>query len=414
MEKYNDIYARPIAVNMVEDNEKIWMALFDRNGICEIDKKTRKARICKIFTEELLNGEQLYCSVEKVGNYLIFSPGMAEKIAVYDLAYDSMIYIPLNRVEHHCKQSQEEIKFWNVFRYQSSVYLLGYSYPAIIKINMKSAEIIYITDWVEEVEKNVKEGDVGGYFADGHVIIGDLALISISYMNALLELNLKTDSTRIIRINASIGGVGGISSADGQNIWLVGKRSNTNKVYCWNMKIDKMREYCLVDEDEGIFDPFYAPVCTSSKVYFMPISASNIYEFNLNTKKVEKNETLGILLEKMKNLKWPRWKTIAPRIQGNLLIFLSCDDLKWYEYNMVTGETQNYVVQIEENEEDMKLYFDTIYTKAREDNLALSERKIPLEYIIDKTMSEEKQKLCNMNTNLLTGRGIYERVCKES
>ena len=39
MKAYNETYyTKPIAMNMVEDNGKIWMSLLNRNGICEIDK----------------------------------------------------------------------------------------------------------------------------------------------------------------------------------------------------------------------------------------------------------------------------------------------------------------------------------------------------------------------------------------
>ena len=93
MKAYNETYyTKPIAMNMVEDNGKIWMSLLNRNGICEIDKVRGEARICRIFDGEPYDGKFLYSYVVKVSHYLIFSPWEAKNIAIYNLECDSMIY----------------------------------------------------------------------------------------------------------------------------------------------------------------------------------------------------------------------------------------------------------------------------------------------------------------------------------
>lgn len=252
---------------MVEDSEKMWMTLLNRNGICEIDKAMGCARICKTFAEEALDKEWLYCCVEKVGNQLIFSPGTAGNIAIYDLETDLISYIPLKYKEYNYRENQDGAKFWNIFRHHTNVYLLGYSYPAIVKVDMKSKKVTYITDWVKLVEENIEIGDDNGYFGDGYVIVDDLALVSVGCMNAVLTINLKTDCTTLRILNVPMKGIGGIASEDGENIWMVGKGNITNRVCRWNMQTGRIDEYLLPDEDEHIVDPFFAPVCIGSKVF---------------------------------------------------------------------------------------------------------------------------------------------------
>ena len=134
MEEYNEAYFRAGAWSCAEENGKIWMALKNRNGICEIDKKTLCGKIIKNFESESLADIDLYSHIEKVRNTLIFTPGMAEKIAVYNLDLQSLSYISLKILDRCYKENPFDIKFWNTLQYQSDIYMFGYSYPAIIKI----------------------------------------------------------------------------------------------------------------------------------------------------------------------------------------------------------------------------------------------------------------------------------------
>lgn len=63
---------------------------------------------------------------------------------------------------------------------------MEYSYPATIRINLESLEVTYLTNWIEEVEKNIENGNNRGYFGDGSIMMGESALIPISCISAVL------------------------------------------------------------------------------------------------------------------------------------------------------------------------------------------------------------------------------------
>lgn len=411
MNKYNEIYSRANAMNIVEDDKKIWMALSNRNGICEIDKETHSARICKVFEEESLEGEVLYCHVEKVGNYLIFSPGMASKIAVYDLECDKVSYIPLRSIEFHCKQVQDDSKFWNIFHNNSDVYLLGYTYPAIIKINTESMDVTYITDWVKEVEKNIGDGELSGYFGDGHAVINNIAMIPLGCMNGVLELNLENDQTKLRKLDISMKGIGGLSSANGEHIWMVGKGSITNRVACWNIVKNSIKELEVPDMEEDVYDPFYAPICTSSKIFLMPISAPFIYEADLNLERVEKSDILGRNFKELRSALCTWWKTMAVRLRGEWLIYVTCDDFGWHEYNVVTGERKEYYICIEEDIEKQEEYYGALYEKWRVEKRIPYERKVPLQYLVSNEAKAKGNTPYCGGRSLPIGQKLYNEVC---
>lgn len=409
MEQYNEIYLRPVAMNMVEDKDNIWMALLNRNGICKINRITRQANICRIFEDEPLDREELYYHVEKMGKYLIFSPGVAKKVAIYDTKQDSMDYILLKNVEYHYKQRQDNPKFWNIFQHRSNVYLLGYSYPAIIKINMCSMKVSYITDWVEKVEKNIADGDSNGYFGDGQVVIDNLCLIPLGCMNAVLELDFNTEKTKIIKLEIPMKGIGGISSEDGKNIWMVGKGSNTNSVVCWNILKDSIEEFQIPNMEGNVPTPFYAPICTSSKVFLMPLLAPSIYEIDMSVGKVIKNRKLESKFKNRVKAFWPWSKTIPMGLKKDWLTYLSGDDLGWHEYNVRTGEYREYYIFFEENILEINKFFDAISSKWITENKILLEQRLPLKYVVDRGI--KKQKKNERSNENLRGSGIYDQVC---
>lgn len=404
---YDKRYAKAIGMNMVEGNGKLWMALLNRNGICKIDKSTKNARIYKIFESRPLYEEFLYCCVEKVENYLIFSPGMAEEIAIVNLEDESITCIPLKKVNYICKEKQGEIKFWNIIRYQKSVYLLGVTYPAIIKLDMSLGKVEYITDWLEEVEKNIKEDDTNGYFSDGYVINNGVAIIPVSCMNAVLELDLETSRTQLRKLNITMSGIGGLSTVDGENIWLTGKGYNTNRLSCWNRQNGIIREIQLADLDESLIDPFYAPICTDKKVYLMPISAPHIYEVDINTGKVTIYDIDNSIDTAGKSV-WP-WKTISPKLYGNLLLFISGNDLRWHEYNTETGEHKSYDVYITNAESETKRYFNTLLKR----NDLVFEDNISLKYFLDNLFDKNSIEAYGKSKGFSYGEKIHNLICRE-
>lgn len=407
MKEYNERYFRPVAMNMAEEDGKIWMALLNRNGICEVDMATWKARILKIFEGEPLSKEFLYCYAEKVGKYLVFSPGVAEKIAVYDLECDSLLYLPLKTLERKYKESQKEAKFWNIISHKFDVYLLGYSYPAIVKIDMNSMELTYITDWVEEVEESIEVDDNCGYFSDGHVLNKDKALIPVGCMKAVLELDLRTDQTKLRKLDVSMKGIGGLASVDGENIWLIGRKSATNHIVHWNQKNNTIKEILLTEIDGELFEPFHTPICTDSKVLLLPCSASCIYEIEVRTEKIVKCSTLE---KELKISLWRGQKIIAPKLWKNCVLFLTYDSAGWHEYNLATGKYKNYSVCLEESAQIEEAYVNAIYKEWRDRKQVIPEAKVPLEYFVNRVLNINYKDSERWNKEVLVGNKIYSQV----
>lgn len=404
MGKYNEIYLRPAAMNMVEEDGKIWFALVNKNGICEVNRENYNVKICKKFEDKSFAEEDLYCCITKVEDKLVFSPGAADKIAIYDLLNKSIQYIPVDESRFDSKESENEWKFWNIISYQSDVYIFGYSYPVIIKIDMTSMDISYITDWIENIEKNIRDRGNYTYFTEGYVIVNNLVLLPLGCMNAILEFNLETTHTRIRKLNVSIQGISGISSADGEKIWMVGKGKQTNKVCCWNRNTDNVKEILLTDLDENIFEPFHAPICTDSGVFLYPKYASCFYKIDIRTEEIMRDKLMDDIFKDVKNPLFPGWKSLMPKFLNGKVFFIATKDLKWYEYNLKTGKIQNIAVFLEDNIDEIEPFLDAIYVKGIKER-AFFEKKLPLKFFIGK-----KLEVKHNNNTLLIGEKIWANV----
>lgn len=411
-EKYNDIYFRPMGVNIAEEKGKAWMALITKGGICEIDIVTHTAKIRKVFEERSLSKRALYSHLEKVGDKLVFLPDKSAEIAIYDLECDSITYIPLRIPEYEYKECQDNQKFSMALQYKSDVYLFGYSYPAIVKINTISEKAEYITDWLEEVDANIKVGDCYGYFSYGHVIRDNLALIPIGCMNAILELNLETACTRVRKLNVPMKGIYGLSSSDGENIWMVGKGSRTNCLCCWKVSTDDVKEIWLPDVNGELCEPFHAPICTSSKVFLMPMDAACIYEFNIQTGNLRRNKVLEEQAHLANTPVWSWMKTWVPRLEGDWLKFIAGDDLTWQEYNVITGESRGYVISMKKKgETEIEQFFEEAYFEGIEKNMILFEEEVPLEYFLNKILNQKQLDPRKKYKDCPIGKRIYSQLC---
>ena len=405
-----EFYTRPVSMNMVEENGKIWMALLNTNGICEVDRAAQQGRICGIFEEEPLNRKYLYGCVEKVGKYLFFAPLLAEKIAVFDLEHKKIFYISLKEMDGTYKENTREPKFWNVFRHQSSVYLLGYSYPAIVKIDITSMEVTYIVNSLKKVREISKYGNASVYFGDGQVLYNHKVLLPLVCINGVLELDLKTLSTKLIKVNVSMEGIGGIASLDGEKVWISGRGDGADRVACWERTSGIVREFSVPNISGNMPDPFFAPVCTEKKIFLLPISAPYIYTMDIPECSI-KECSIHDIPEAAEELLWKDGRTIAVKLQDGILRYLTCADLKWHELEIDTGSTMSYFVHWKEEKEEEKRYFRAVYSDLKAKKVLLSEKKMPLKYLLSSLTQEDVEDKWGSGAGLMVGRKIYEKLC---
>ena len=199
-----------------DDGEYVWFAAYFHNALYKMDKRTWVAEYVGAFPGEEKYQQKLFADVTECDGKLYFAPCSAEKIATYDMETGAFGSIKLE--EHHKANHpsyDKYCKFSTIARCGRFVYFLPATYPAIIRIDCDSGDMIYMTDWLGPLSEIKNEDTWYFYGAD---VVNDKVYASVRCADAILVIDGFCCELKPI----GIGGVnyGGICH-DGNDFWLV-------------------------------------------------------------------------------------------------------------------------------------------------------------------------------------------------
>lgn len=361
-----------------------WVSTANKNGFFRVNMDTYQTEFIHFFNEKKLK-KNIYYDIYDIHDKVYCIPHSAKNIAVYCKENGNFKYINLKEysVDELNEKGFQEVYYWKSVHLDKYIYILGYRYPNIVRLDTESLEIVYIDQWITGVNAFVEPGDKKGYFSAGYVIKEDKLLLPLGCMSGVLELNLVTLGATVRKIEASFNGIGGIADIGNNTAMLVGRGENTNRIMLWNYENDTVSEIVIEDMSTGIWDPFYAPLVYHNKVYLFPIAASHIYMIDLFAKQVSVFDEVDKLISVDTKQRQISWKTMAVRLEGDIVKFISGHDLKWHEFNLKTKEYKGYFITCEDNvEEYLDEYYEKIYNASLAKGTIIKEENIPLENYI--------------------------------
>ena len=119
------------------------------NAIFHMDIITGKVECMKVLEKYQLFDAFLYRDLYIDGDKIWFVPYAADDILIYHLKSDTCEYINIPKLEGHGRKS---VKFCGIYDYGQWFILVPAEYPAILKINKKTYEMI-ITKWEKELHE---------------------------------------------------------------------------------------------------------------------------------------------------------------------------------------------------------------------------------------------------------------------
>ena len=401
-----DFLKKPVSMCIQEKDGYTWFAASNRNGIYQMSNETKCVINKFTFEDEILSECMLYHNMEINGENIFFAPHSGKQIAVYNINKGEICYLPLKPVnEKYNKIYNDKLKFGNTFQDGSYVYLLGYTYPAIIKIHRETLEMNYIDSWVDELIDEISSGDARGYFTMGNVKQGRKILLPIGYMCKILELDLDTDEIIFVKLNLSLDGIGGIASENNRIVWMVGRGHIVNKIIKWDIENDVIKEIdCPLDEKNCLV-PFYAPLCYKNRIFLFPVYSNYAYEINAEDESVTIHKIFeNIINERDKKRKLPM-NTFSPRIIDGKIKFIVNKEGEWYEYNLETGQMESFFVL---DNEDIEVYLyeyaEKIFNEVLKENIMWEGSYDLIDYMDIICFHDRKEYVTNKN---LTGNIIY-------
>jgi hypothetical protein len=263
--------------NQMDGGEYFWFTLYQANALFRMDKETWEAEYMG-GTPQIDNIGLAFGRIAKCHGKLFLAPQTADFIGVYDMESSQFGRIAL---EDMCAPGR--YKFHEVATYGEYVYMFGFAYPAIIRINARTQEITYITDWVGPLQEQ-KINEDGLWLGDGHVCGKEIVLPAES-ANAALVFDMDSCQSKIIPIPSKNSGYVKICF-DGDSYWLSARHSGGTAV-----KWHPVKGTEEIEIPDGWADGDYWNMCYANGfAWYFPTLGNTAFKVDTATDRAETAE----------------------------------------------------------------------------------------------------------------------------
>lgn len=308
---------------LIDDDEFYWTSALNINAVFRISKKTFEMEYMGSFPDEERYKQGISYSGVKYGNKIYFAPYSYNKIAVYDMEKRSIKTIDFDYpIGEYSPPYCSDANFADVVAYKNWLFFIPGAYPAIIRLDVNSEELTYISDWVSEAEDYMK-GNQRLHWTKA-ITIGNKLYAGGMRSNTILEFNMDSCETVIYEVGDETHAYGSICS-DGKKIWLSPKLNHG--VVVWDIESKQMTEMNnFPDEYEGC-DYGYGDICLKGeKVWMFPTRAKQTLFF-------ENSNTQQLSIDK----EFQGTYTFA-KVYGNKIYAFEFKESMLISYNINTGE----------------------------------------------------------------------------
>ena len=365
--------------DFVEIENYIYVASSAFNAICEVNKNTKKVQIIYTDGNKGLAIPALWSHIGRINNKIAIAPFVGEQMSIIDRKkHETIFEMTIVRKENMGIFRQSII-------YENDFYFIGYTYPAILKVNADTFECEYLTQWVTELYPqgvDVSKGDY--YIADGYVQSGSCFYFPTGKDAKLLKIDCKTDEIQLIEVPCQCEKFVSIAGTD-EEIWLVDLTDmyESHKVIVWN----RITNY-LETVELNYKGCWHAPIFYNENVYLFPMNTDGrVLKIHRNTMEVSVFEELDILFRD----KYGRIANVMTVKQHDKEVtFIRRPDYTWFTYNFETGELKEEIYTIDDCEfvekynAEKNSYYDKIYKKAINVGDAIYEEDIPLKEFFER------------------------------
>jgi hypothetical protein len=347
-------------------DEKVFFFAYARDYFCVYDVTQNKQELIPINCNNYMEcNKQLYHLVLANNDWILFVPRVAEDIILYNVKMHDLKYIkiPTPRCVSDFRFKPDEAKFCSGFSHGEFFYLLGVSYPGIVRINCNTLETIVIDDWIDNFERMV-EKDYWGYISIGHYVSEGKAILPLACVPGFLFLDLTTNATDLQQVNIPYkDGMYGLSGDDNSGLWLTGVGENSN-IIC-NIANGAKKEL-YVESENGDSHVFYPPILTSYGVFLVPIQHERIiYRLDSDSncfrvwKEYDESEAVHL----------SGYSFMEPFVSGDKLILIDGWSFDWHVLDLKNNTEESFCINVSDNPIENMFWKRMLRENARQGNI---------------------------------------------
>ncbi|MCI8968172.1 MAG: hypothetical protein HFH75_11395 [Lachnospiraceae bacterium] len=255
--------------------ERCWFAAGNINGLFAANLVTGEAIFLKRFSKAKEWRKCLYECCVKYANKILFAPGLADNIAIYDVEEDELIEIPLVS-----NMLIPDVKVISIVQYDNFCFLIGNITPVIICVNLLNNDISYDYN-IFDVKEFADELIMDGYWWDKDIIKKENSFIVVSHKLCIyLEYDIKTRNAELHRLNTYLFESGVYALNADMYAYSYGKE----KIFI--VKNKNKNEFLIKEE---ICQKFQKFVCShlTNDTYYIFTDANVIIKIDLSINEIE-------------------------------------------------------------------------------------------------------------------------------
>ncbi len=279
----------------------IWASAYDFNGLLKICRDTGKMELVARFPNEALLQERLFDDVVYVDGKLVFVPMTAKSITIYNIEDNTFKLIPIEKNKIGGKVFNDKYKFCRAVEKDKNVYLIGCTYAGIIKINLLSYEVVYQTEWIEEIVERVGNTN-GSYFRSICIKSNEEIWLACNGCNILVQILLENMQFRYYEVGDKENCFSDIVY-DGELFWISSK--NGNGLLAWNPVTTKIVKQ--INDVKGVLSS--GMFISNKKLFIVPWYGYDVWVINICTGTVEKkiklqDKCIGVIKDNTEANSW--------------------------------------------------------------------------------------------------------------
>jgi len=341
--------------NQLDDGTYHWFTLYRENALLKMNKLTWETEYV-VGIPRITDGRTPVCVeiVECQGKIFIASSS-DDSITVFNKNTYQLTKLALKAMKN-----PRAYRFRMACSCSEFVYMFGFSYPAIIKINSITLEVEYITDWLNSLCKQPANTD--NLFLGVGCVIDNEVILPAQSANSILFFDMESCTSRIFAVPSKNSGYVSICF-DGDSYWLSARHSG-GTVVKWHPE----RGATEIEIPNGWADGDYWNLCYSNGyAWYFPTLGNTAFKVNVETHEVEVAEPF---------MQECRLRTssgdanavnyIMARAEGDVIYAHTGESNTHISYNTKTGERREEAIVISA-EDSKKIINDTVQSHCNRD-----------------------------------------------
>lgn len=265
---------------LLYDNGVIWLTGISDNKLYTYDMKSRKTTLFYTFEDEKENQECLFRAITKKGNLLFLIPFSASALYIIDVLTREVRKRKIIVPDYSVYEDYDFNKKFSAYAwYENSLFLVGTTYPAIVKYDYITDKAVYIMNWFEELQKRFTE--YKDFIFKKICVDGKRFLAPCCRSNCVLEFDMEMLEYKVHILDTDVKGCIAICK-NKDKFWLIPRVDE--KIICWDILRRKNEEYVFLRNEAARMN-FYSDLIESDSEHIILLGGGAEDTLLLDTEK---------------------------------------------------------------------------------------------------------------------------------